>query len=321
MTRPRIIVTRKLPEAVETRLRSRFTVAFNPDDAAFSTDRLILALQQADGLICTVTDLFDDGILAAGGKRRARVLANFGVGVNNIDLDAAETFGITVTNTPDVLTDATADIAMALILAATRRMTDAEAVLRRGEWQRFSPTGFLGTGLQGKTLGILGMGRIGEATARRAHFGFGMKIAYYNRSPKGPFDFGATPQPSIRRLLATSDVVSLHLPGGGPNSGLISAEEIAQMKPGAYLVNTARGDLVNEAALIDALRRGHLAGAGLDVFADEPHVPEGLMSLPNVTLLPHIGSATIETRTAMGMLAVDNLEAFFAGEPLPSKVV
>lgn len=220
-----------------------------------------------------------------------------------------------------MLTDATADLAMALILAATRRMTESEAILRRGNWKQFAPTGFLGTGLQGKTLGIVGMGRIGEATARRAHFGFGMKIAYHSRSPKGPFDFPADGLSSLKRLLAVSDVVSLHLPGGGSNSGLISAEELAAMKPGAYLVNTARGDLVNEAALAHALREGRLAGAGLDVFAEEPHVPEALLTLPNVTLLPHIGSATVETRTAMGMLAVDNLEAFFAGRELPSKVV
>ncbi len=321
MSPPKIIVTRRLPEAVEARLRANFTVALNPDDSPFSSERLKLALKHADGVICTVTDLFDEEILSADGERKTRIIANFGVGVDNIDLDSAETQGVAVTNTPNVLTDATADIAMALILAVTRRMTESEATLRRGEWKQFAPTGFLGTGLQGKTLGIIGMGRIGRATARRAHAGFGMRIGYYNHSPVRAIGFPAMPYPSIDRLLAASDVVSLHIPGGGANSGLISAEQIARMKPGAYLVNTARGDLVDEAALVQALREGRLAGAGLDVFADEPSVPASLRALPNVTLLPHIGSATTEARTAMGMLAVDNLEAFFAGRDLPNRVV
>jgi lactate dehydrogenase-like 2-hydroxyacid dehydrogenase len=318
---PRIIVTRKLPEPVETRLRSRFTVALNRDDVPFTTDRLVKALQEADGLLCTVTDLFDEEILQAGFRRRAKILANFGVGVNNIDLDAAEANGVVVSNTPGVLTDATADLAMALILATTRRMTEMEAMLRQGRWSQFSPSGHLGAGIQGKTLGIIGMGRIGQATAKRAQSGFGMDVVYYNRSDVGPFDFRARALGSIDEVLRASDVLSLHLPGGGENTGLLSAERIGRMKPDAFLVNTARGDLVDETALAHALREGRLAGAGLDVYADEPNVPADLLGLPNVTLLPHIGSATIETRTAMGMLAVDNLEAYFDGRPLPSRVV
>jgi lactate dehydrogenase-like 2-hydroxyacid dehydrogenase len=226
-----------------------------------------------------------------------------------------------VTNTPGVLTDATADIAMALVLSATRRMSETEAILRAGGWDGFRPTGWLGMGLQGKTLGIVGMGRIGQATARRAALGFGMRIVYFNRSPVGPFDFEAEALPSIRAVMAASDVVSLHIPGGGGNVAAISGEMLAAMKPTAYLVNTARGDVVDEAALVAALGEGRIAGAGLDVYAEEPKVPEGLMRLPNVTLLPHIGSATVETRTAMGMLAVDNLAAFFAGKELPARVV
>ncbi|MEM8569749.1 MAG: D-glycerate dehydrogenase [Pseudomonadota bacterium] len=321
MSSPRIIATRKLPDAVEARLRQRFTVALNTDDVPFSSARLMQALEQADGLICTVTDLFDEKILAAGGHRRAKIIANFGVGVDHIDLDAAEDQGLAITNTPGVLTDATADLAMALLLATTRRVTESEAYLRRGDWKSFSTTGFLGMGLQGKTLGIVGMGRIGEATARRAHFGFGMKISYFSRSPKGPFDFEAQIHSRIEDLLADADVVSLHMPGGGANAGLISKDLISKMKTGAYLINTARGDLVDEQALAEALSDGRLSGAGLDVFADEPNVPEALLALSNVTLLPHIGSATVETRTAMGMLAVDNLEAYFEGRPLPSRVV
>lgn len=318
--RPRVVVTRKLPQAVEDRLRDAFTVAFNPEDAPFSKERLARAMREADGVLCAVTDAMDREVLTAP-ERRAAIVANFGVGVNNIDLEAAREAGVVVSNTPDVLTDATADLAIALMLATTRRMSETEAALRRGEWKGFAPTGWLGMGLQGKTLGILGMGRIGQATARRANLGFGMRIVYYNRSAVGPFDFAAEALPTIEAVLAEADVVSLHLPGGGANAGLISAERLAAMKPTAYLVNTARGDVVDEAALVEALEAGKIAGAGLDVFAREPLVPEALLALSNVTLLPHIGSATLETRTAMGMLAADNLIAHFAGEALPARVV
>jgi lactate dehydrogenase-like 2-hydroxyacid dehydrogenase len=219
-----------------------------------------------------------------------------------------------------VLTDATADLAVALMLAATRRMSETEAVLRRGGWDGFRPTGFLGMGLQGKTLGIVGMGRIGQATARRAR-AFGMEIVYFNRSPVHGLDIPAVPRPSIEAVMAEADVVSLHIPGGGDNRGVISAGLIAAMRPTAYLVNTARGDVVDEPALIAALAERRIAGAGLDVYAEEPTVPAALLGLPNVTLLPHIGSATLETRTAMGMLAADNLIAHFEGRPLPARVV
>lgn len=320
MAAPRIIVTRKLPDAVEARLVERFDAVLNPDDTPFPRARLEAALREADGLLPTVSDMLDAALIATPG-RRARILANFAVGVNNIDLAAAEAAGVTVTNTPGVLTEATADIAMALILATTRRMTETEALLRRGEWHGFRPTGWLGMGLQGKTLGIVGMGRIGQATARRAALGFGMRIVYFNRSPAGPFAFEAEPLPSVEAVLGAADVVSLHIPGGTGNRGLISAERIAAMKPTAYLVNTARGDVLDEAALAAALAAGRIAGAGLDVYAEEPAVHPALLAAPNATLLPHIGSATLETRTAMGDLAVDNLVAFFDGAPLPARVV
>jgi lactate dehydrogenase-like 2-hydroxyacid dehydrogenase len=316
MSPARIVVTRRLPDAVEARLAEHFIVEPNPEDRPLGRDGLARALARADGLLCAVTDTLDAALL--GGERRAQILANFGVGVNNIDLDAARAAGLVVTNTPGVLTEATADLAIALMLAATRRLTETEAVLRRGAWDGFRPTGFLGMGLQGKTLGIIGMGRIGQATARRAR-AFGMDIVYYNRSPV-TLDFPATARPTIEAVLAEADVVSLHVPGG-VNRGLISAERLAAMKPTAYLVNTARGDVVDEPALIAALAAGRIAGAGLDVYADEPQVPAALRALPNVTLLPHIGSATLETRTAMGMLAADNLIAHFSGAPLPSRVV
>ena len=322
MAQPRIVVTRKLPDAVEERLRQHFTVALNPDDTPFTRARLMRAMQEADGILASITDPIDAEIIAAEGHRRVKVVANFAVGVNNIDLDAARAAGLIVANTPDVLTDATADIAIALMLAATRRMSETEAILRRGEWDGFRPTGFMGMGLQGKTLGIIGMGRIGQATARRAAQGFRMKVIYYNRSQAGPFDFFvAESRPSVESVMSEADVVSLHIPGGADNAGMISAAMIARMKPTAYLVNTARGDIIDEPALIEALRERRIAGAGLDVYAAEPHVPAELIALANVTLLPHIGSATLETRTAMGDLAVDNLIAHFAGAPLPSRVV
>jgi lactate dehydrogenase-like 2-hydroxyacid dehydrogenase len=318
---PRVIVTRKLPDPVEERLRALFDVTLNPEDRALSADELRAAMREADGVLCAVVDPMTAEVLGVEG-RKAGIVANFGVGVNNIDLKAAESAGIVVGNTPDVLTDATADIAIALMLAATRRMYETEKMLREGRWKGFSITGQLGMGLRDKVIGIVGMGRIGQATARRAALAFGMKVIYFNRSDlKVDLDFPAERRATIREVMAEADVVSLHIPGGGENSGRISAEMIAAMKPTAYLVNTARGDVVEEPALVAALAEGRIAGAGLDVFVAEPKVPAELIALENVTLLPHIGSATLDTRTAMGMLAVDNLEAFFKGEPLPARVV
>jgi lactate dehydrogenase-like 2-hydroxyacid dehydrogenase len=321
MSRPRVIVTRRMPKPVEDRLLGAdLDVALNEDDRLYSRSDMIRALQEADGLLLAVGDPLDGPLLDADGKRRAQIIANFGVGVNHIDLDAARERGVIVTNTPGVLTDATADTAMMLILQATRRASEMEIKLRRGEWGGFSPTADLGMSVQGKTLGVIGMGRIGQATARRAALGFGMKVIYFNRSAVGPFDFPAEARASIEDVMREADVVTLHAPGGGANRGLVSAERIALMKPTAYLVNTARGDVVDEPALVAALAAGRIAGAGLDVFLAEPKVPAELVALENVTLLPHIGSATIETRTAMGMLAAENLIAHFRGEPLPSRV-
>ncbi len=322
MARPRIIVTRKLPEPVEARLKSLFTVALNPSDTPFSKAKLTTAMAKADGLLCTFGDKIDADILAANGARKARIVANFGVGTNHIDLESAEDIGVVVTNTPGVLNDATADLAMALILASTRRMYFHEVRLRRGDWAGFDITSGLGSSLRGKTLGVIGMGRIGTALAQRAHFGFGMKVIYFNRSkvlvPSIP---EAEAAESIEAVMAAADVMSLHVPGDADNRHLISAERLALMKPEAHLINTARGDVVDEAALITALESGAIAGAGLDVFEQEPSVPEALIALENVTLLPHIGSATQETRIAMGMRAVDNLVAFFAEKVPPHQVV
>jgi lactate dehydrogenase-like 2-hydroxyacid dehydrogenase len=316
---PRIVVTRKLPDAVEERLRASFDCAFNPEDVVFARDRLEAAFDQADGVLTTISEGVDRDLLLRP-SRTVRIVANFGVGVNNIDLDAAKEAGVIVGNTPDVLTDATSDLAIALMLAATRRMYETEAALRRGEWAGFRTTQWLGMGLQGKTLGVIGFGRIGRATARKAQAAFGMKVIYFNRSEVPDPGFPAERRDSIDAVMAEADVVTLHIPGGPANRGVISAERLAAMKPTAYLVNTARGDIVDEPALVAALRDRRIAGAGLDVFAAEPAVPPELVALENVTLLPHIGSATLETRTAMGMLAVDNLEAFFAGRDLPARV-
>lgn len=319
MAKPKIIVTRRLPPAVEDRLKDIFTVAFNTTDKPLGRTKLLQAMTSADGILTTLGDDMDEVAILAKGKRRVQIIANFGVGVNHIDLDSAEDEGLVVTNTPGVLTDATADIAMTLILNSTRRTWELESNLRSGNWAGFSPTATLGTSLRGKTLGIIGMGRIGLATAMRAHFGFGMNIAYFNRSKREVAEIpGAWQTASIEELMQVADVVSIHAPGGEGTNKLVSAELIAMMKPSAHLVNTSRGDLIDEDALIAALQAGKIAGAGLDVFADEPDVPQALIKMKNVSLFPHIGSATIEAREAMGMMAVDNLVTYFQGGKPPN---
>ncbi|MFY2826721.1 MULTISPECIES: 2-hydroxyacid dehydrogenase [Rhodobacterales] len=317
--RPSLLVTRRLPAPVEARLREGYKVTFNPDDRPLSAEALAAALRSHDAVMPTVSDRITADMLQAEG-RRAGIIANVGVGYSNIDTEAARQAGVVVTNTPDVLTDATADTALLLILAATRHAYAAEKRLREGRWQGFSIVEGLGRSIQGKVLGIIGMGRIGRATAARAAAGFGMEIVYYNRSEIADLPFPARRLDSIGTVMAAADVVSVHVPGGGA-APLVTAQHIARMKPEAYLVNTARGDSIDEEALIAALAEGRISGAGLDVFAEEPNVPESLRSMENVTLLPHIGSATREVREAMGHLAADNLDAFFAGKVLPSRVV
>ena len=321
MAKPRIIVTRKLPEPVEAALKSHFTVALNASDTPFTKEKLIKAMMRADGILTTLGDEIDAEVLEAGGARKAKIVANFGVGTNHIDLATAEDLGVVVSNTPGVLTDATADLAMALILNVTRRMWMHENRLRSGNWSGFDLVSGLGHSLRGKTLGVIGMGRIGTALAARAHFGFGMDVIYFNRSkvfaaavPK------ANMVDSIEALMEKSDVVSLHVPGDAENRHMIDAARLALMKPSAYLINTARGDVVDEAALVQALQSGALAGAGLDVFEEEPRVPEALIAMDNVSLLPHIGSATEEARIAMGMRAVENLVAYFENNAVPHQV-
>ena len=318
-----VVVTRRLPEAVERELAKDFDATLNPDDRPLGPDGLRRALQSADALLCTVTDRLSAEVLSAA-PRRARLLANFGVGFNHIDIDAAKQQGLAVSNTPDVLTDATADLAMTLLLAVTRRVGEGERHLRAGAWTGWRPTHMLGTQVSGKTLGLVGMGRIARAVARRAHHGFEMKVIYHDPYPPSADvarSLGAEPRERLEQVLEEADFVSLHCPATPETRHLMNAERLALLKPEAYLVNTARGDVVDEAALVAALRGGKLAGAGLDVFEREPQVSPELLAMENVVLLPHLGSATRETRIAMGLRALENLRLFFQGKPLRDKVV
>ncbi|WP_345793947.1 D-glycerate dehydrogenase [Thauera sp. JM12B12] len=322
MPRPRILVTRRWPDAVERRLCALFDTTLNADDHRLSADELRAALRAHDAVLPTVSDRLDAGVLAVEAPR-ARILANYGVGYSHIDVDAARERGLVVTNTPGVLTDCTADLALTLMLMVARRAGEGERELRAGRWTGWRPTHLVGTRLSGKTLGIIGMGRIGIAVARRAQHGFGMQVVFFNRSPvaaEALAGLQATQLEHIEDVLAQADFVSLHCPGGGANRHLIDAARLAAMKPHAFLINTARGDVVDEAALAAALQHGRLAGAGLDVFEAEPQVHPGLLALENVVLLPHLGSATRETREAMGMRVVDNLVAFFDGRRPPDQV-
>lgn len=320
--RPRVVVTRRLPEAVEARLAEEFDAVLNTNDAALTADELAGAVRSADALLPTVTDKVTPEVLSVD-PRRTKIVANFGVGYNNIDVATAQANGIVVTNTPGVLTDCTADIAMTLLLSVARRAGEGERQLRAGEWTGWRPTHMLGTKISGKTLGIIGMGRIGRAVARRAHHGFGMKILYFSPSAV-PEDqmagLDAQRAPSVEDLLAHSEFVSLHCPSTPQTRHLLNAHTFKMFKPGAYLINTARGDVIDEAALVEALEAGTIAGAGLDVYEGEPKVHEGLLGMENVVLLPHLGSATTETRTAMGLRAFENLAAFFRGDPPPDRV-
>jgi len=322
MARPRVIVTRRWPEEVETRLGEYFDVQLNSQDRPLGRDGLKEAFASADAVFSTVTDAIDADVLSAE-SMCAKLIGNFGVGFNNIDLDAAKARGLVVTNTPEVLTDATADLAMALLLCVARRVGEGERHLRAGAWTGWRPTHMMGTQVTGKTLGLIGLGRIGQAMARRAHHGFGMRILFFDPYPPGDGvlrDLGAEPRATVEDVLQESDFVSLHCPATPENRHLIDAARLRHMKPEAFLINTARGDVVDESALNDALDKGLLAGAGLDVFEREPEVLPGLLTRENVVLLPHLGSATHETRVAMGMKVLENARAFFNGAEPPNRV-
>ncbi|MDH4989534.1 D-glycerate dehydrogenase [Aquamicrobium lusatiense] len=320
--KPRIIVTRRWPAAVEKVLSERFETTFNTSDVPLTQDKLRTAFAEYDAILPTVSDSLPAAAFPEG-TARTRLLGNFGVGFSHIDTEAARRQGITVTNTPGVLTDCTADIAMTLLLGVARRAGEGERELRSGNWTGWRPTHMIGSRVSGKTIGIIGMGRIGKATARRAHFGFGMDVVFYNRSKVDDDEtraMAARQLPTIEDVLAEADFVSLHCPGGAENRHLMDGRRLAAMKRGAFLINTARGDVVDQQALIAALQSGTIAGAGLDVFDGEPAVPEALRRMENVMLLPHLGSATEETRVAMGMKVVENTVAFFEGRDVPDRV-
>jgi lactate dehydrogenase-like 2-hydroxyacid dehydrogenase len=313
--RPVLVVTRRLPTPVEAALERHFVTRFNSADDALTAGELQAALRSADALLPTVTDRLTAEVLTVA-PLRTRIIANYGVGFNHIDIAAAKARGIVVTNTPDVLTEDTADDAVMLMLMVARRAGEGERLLRSGAWTDWRPTHLLGTKVSGKTLGLVGMGRIGRAVAHRAHQGFGMRVIFYDPNPPPPEvvrELGAEPKATLEALLREADFVSLHSPATAETHHLINAERLALMKPTAFLINTARGDLVDEAALAVALAEHRISGAALDVYEREPRVTPALVALENVVLLPHLGSATEETRVAMGLRALENLTAFFAG--------
>jgi len=322
VTQAVVVVTRRLPNAVEEAVRREFDARLNREDRPLSSAELQEALRTADALLPTVTDKLNADVLSAE-PLRAKMIANFGVGFNNIDVEAAKARGISVSNTPDVLTDATADIAMTLMLMIARRTGEGERHVRSSHWTGWRPTHMLGRMVSGKTLGLIGMGRIARAVARRAHHGFGMRVLYTDPYPPPPdvaAALGAEQRATIEEVLAQSDFVSLHCPATPETRHLMNSVRLAKMKPSAYLINTARGDVVDEAALVEALKKGWIAGAGLDVFEKEPQIAPALVAMENVVMLPHLGSATEETRVAMGMRALENLRLFFSGAPLRDRV-
>jgi lactate dehydrogenase-like 2-hydroxyacid dehydrogenase len=321
--KPKVVITRTIPAACEAEAQQRFEAVVNRDDTPLTTAQLQDALRTADGVLPTVTDKVTAEVLGVA-DRRAKIIANFGVGFNNIDISAARAAGLTVTNTPDVLTDDTADIAMTLLLMVGRRAGEGERHVRSRAWTGWRPTHMLGAKVSGKTLGLIGFGRIAKAVAKRAHHGFGMRIIFSDPFPPKPDEakaLGAEQRATPEDVLREADFVSLHCPAMPETRHLINADRLRLMRKDAFLINTARGDVVDEAALVEALKAKLIAGAGLDVFEKEPAVTPELLTMENVVLLPHLGSATLETRVAMGMRAIENLTLFFAGKPVRDRVV
>lgn len=316
MSKPKVVVTRKWPEQAEQKLQELFDVQLNEDDHRMSVSELQQALQTADALCPTVSDNISAEVLNVESKQ-AKILGSYGVGFNHIDLDAAKANSLVVTNTPEVLTDCTADLAMTLMLMIARRTGEGERHVRHKEWTGWRPSHMIGTKVTGKTLGLIGMGRIARAMAHKAHHGFGMKIIFTDPYPP-PQDIveslQAESRETMEEVLQEADFVSLHCPGGEETYHLINDERLAMMKTSAFLINSARGDVVDSQALIKALKSGSIAGAGLDVYEGEPNISDEFLTLDNVVLLPHLGSASMETRVAMGMRVIDNLKAFFDGE-------
>lgn len=320
--KPVVIVSRKLPEAVETRMMELFNARLNADDVAMDRAALIAAVVDADVLVPTVTDVIDREIIASANPNM-RLIANFGAGVDHIDLPAARERGITVTNTPGVLTDDTADMTMALILATPRRLAEGERCVRAGAWRGWTPTSMMGHRITGKRLGILGMGRIGQAVAHRAR-AFGLSIHYHNRGrlPREiEGELEATYWPELEQMLPRVDFLSVNCPLNQATRHILSADRLALLKPDSYVINTARGEIIDEEALASLLESGRLAGAGLDVYEDEPTINPRLLGLENVVLLPHMSSATIEGRSAMGERVIINIRTFIDGHAPPDRVL
>lgn len=320
--KPKVVVTRHLMPAVETRMRELFDVALNTADTPLTRAHLAAAMQEADVLVPTVTDRIDADLLDQAGSRLG-LIANFGAGTEHIDLAAARARKIIVTNTPGVFTDDTADLAMAMIIGVPRRVREGVALVRRGEWTGWAPSAQLGRQIGGKVLGIVGMGRIGQAVAHRAR-AFGLKIVYHNRHRLPPAIenvFAAEFVENLDDLLTRADIVTLHAPSSESTKGLLDARRIGLMKPDSSLINTARGDLVDQEALVEALEGGRLGGAGLDVYSDEPRVDPRLIAHPNVMTLPHIGSATVEGREASGEKVIANIRFWMDGHRPPDQVL
>ncbi|MFC3181511.1 2-hydroxyacid dehydrogenase [Cypionkella sinensis] len=313
----KLLITRPLPDPVMQAARARFDVTARASTLPLNHAELRQALSDFDVVLPTLGDLFKAEVFADVPQPRAKLLANFGVGYNHIDTAAAKALGIAVTNTPGAVTDATADVVLTLMLMTARRAGEGERMLRAGAWQGWHPVQMLGAPVSGKTVGIIGMGRIGRAIAQRCHFGFGMQVIYHNRST---VDAGVPARQVPMAEVLQADFVVIAVPGGPATRHLINAAALAQMSRHAIMINIARGDVVDEAALVAALQTGQIAGAGLDVYEHEPVVSPALIGMENVTLLPHLGTAVLETRTAMGMMAVANLIAFQDGQPLPNPV-
>ena len=315
--KPTIFVTRRWPVDAEAALSQYFNPTFNTSDTPLSASEMAAGFASHDAIAPTVSDKIGADIINAGAASSGRLIANFGVGVNHIDIEAAVKAGIAVSNTPGVLTDATADLTMALILILSRRAGEGERELRSGSWSGWRPTHLMGRALQGKTLGIIGMGRIGKAVSHRAALGFGMDVVFHNRSKvTEKFGYSACQQDKVEDVCRKADIISLHCAASPETFHVMNAERLALMKKDAYLINTARGDVVDETALAKSLNANHIGGAGLDVFQGEPTIDPALLAAPNTVLLPHLGSATVEARTAMGLKVVENARAFFANQPL-----
>ncbi|MEX5564273.1 D-glycerate dehydrogenase [Pseudophaeobacter sp. 1A16562] len=312
-------ITRPMTAAVEARAREEFDVDIRPDTGVLSRAEMQRALRDYDVVMPTLGDRFDAEIFAAVPAPRCRLLANFGVGYNHIDVEAARAAGVAVTNTPGAVTDATADIAMTLLLMSARRAGEGERLVRDGSWEGWHPTQMLGQHVTGKTVGIVGLGRIGAAIGQRCHFGFGMKVLYTARSDKDP-GFPVSRCANLSEMAAQVDFLVVAVPGGADTWHMVDEAVLAAMQPHAHLINIARGEIVKEAALIAALREKRIAGGGLDVYEFEPEVPEALRALDTVTLLPHLGTATEEVRSNMGHMVLDNVAAFIAGRELPNPV-